>query len=213
MYFFIDPRFYTLNDMWHNFYDVCTLVTLASAVLHIRPVSLLSDPEHANDLFIFCASVSVGMILIMGRSAEVIFWGEEAAVRSGKREVCMYGSMTLFFAAAAIHAGVVYYTQEDERDDDHDSSAYYGDDSSQFGDTNSSDYNTTTSVVDGDHHFRFLAGAAYDDAGAYGESEKNNHSGDVAMGLLLCGYCFNHILWFMHMISVSPRLDGGDFRR
>lgn len=216
---FYDSRFYTLNDVWHNLYNVLTLLSLGSAVLHIRPVALLSDPEHNNDVFIFCASICAGMLLIIGRSVEVIFFGKEAAVRTSKREVCMYGIMTVIYLAATIYSGIAYYTDDD---DSRTSSGGYGDDYHYNANISTGDYNTTKSdlpgdladVDDEDHNLRFLAGAStYDDSGAHQGTEVNAFSGDVAMGLMLGGSCFNHVFWYFYIQFVAPRLDGGDFRR
>lgn len=122
----------------------------------------------------------------------------------------MYGIMTLFYASATISSGIAYYAY------DGDGGSAYGDD--YHYDTNSTSiYNTTTNdlgdfeVVDEDDlHVRFLAGASkYDE----GEKEDSAFSGDVAMGLMLGGFCFNHVFWYFYIAFVAPRLDGGDFRK
>lgn len=228
---YYDSRFYTLNDMWHNFYDVCTLLVLGTAVLHIRTVAIMSNPEEENDLFIFCLAICLGMLLIMGRSLEVLFWIDEgdpqAAKSASKRDALMYTAMTTFFAAATIYAGVKHYSAQLDDSYGGSSAAYYDDhhgDVDSYGyynATNSSAYtlydNNTTGeypapAAEDDHHLRFLAGDA-EEKGAAGYDDKKGsvYSGDIAMYIMVAGYAFNHLLWFLNMFVIMPRL--GDFRK
>lgn len=218
---YYDSRFFTLNDIWHNFYDVCNLVALATAVLHIRPVSLLSNPEENIDLFIFCLAICLGMILIIGRSVEVILVveGEQAAKAASKRDAAMYAFMTIFFIAATVYAGVKYYGNNDS-----DNEYHYDYDNNSYGDASSA-YNSTdgyynqTMTEDGYHaqdddhaHIRFLAGG-YETEESYPDNNTNEYSGDIAVGLLLAGFGFNHLLWFFNLAYFLPWLSGGDFKR
>ena len=126
----------------------------------------------------------------------------------------MYGIMTLFYAAATIYSGVAYYAYDSDTGS-HSSSAY--NDDYRYDTNSTSIYNTTTSdlgdleaVDEDDHHVRFLAGASnYDEVA----KEESAFSGDVAMGLMLGGFCFNHVFWYFYIAFVSPRLDGGDFKK
>lgn len=213
-----DSRFYTPSrDIYHAFYELCTLVVLATAVLHIRPVALLSNPEEHIDLFIYCLAICIGMLLVMGRSLEimVLIEGEPAAVVASRRDAFAYFIMTSFFAAAAIYAGIKYYGSDD-------GSSYGG---SSYGEESAYDaYNKTSEGYDrynstssNEYHseeghnllFRFLAGSS-----SYGTgSDDNNYSGDVVMGLLLAGFCVNHLTWYLFMFFVIPWQGGGDHTR
>ena len=204
-----DSRFYIPSrDMYHEFFELCTLVALGTAVLNIRPVSLLSNPEENIDLFLFCLSISIAMLLIMGRPIEVmvLIEDEPSAVIASKRDATMYAFMTVFFAAATIFAGVKYFGGHKSAGSYYDSP--YGADAS-YSDSSYDTYNKTSSHAEDDHHllFRFLAGVS-----SYSDSE-SHYSGDVSMGLMLGGFCVNHVFWFLLMVIVLPRAGGGDHRR
>lgn len=188
---YYDSRFYTGRDMTHQFYELCFLVVLATAVLHIRPVSLLSNPEENSDLFFFCASITVEMFLTMGRSIEIIFMIQDspAAVITSKREAKMYFFMTIFFLAASIYAGIKYWGGNDSGSDSYYDSAYgdesYGHGEATYDDhaneTSDSYYNETIASENHggeDHHFlfRLLAGAASCDSDS--ESGYSGNHGD-----------------------------------
>lgn len=197
-----DSRFYTpARDMYHAFYELGTLVVLATAVLNIRPVAILSNPEEHVDLFLFCFAITLGMLLIMGRSLEVHFLiqDEPAAVIATRREAVMYLMMTLFFSAGTIYAGVKYFGGG-EGGESYYEAAYgktsHGYEESSHESTNDSNNNTNTSDnAEDDHHFlfRFLAGTS-----SSGD-EDNAYSGDVAMAIMLAGFCWNHVFWFLYM--------------
>ncbi|CAB9525412.1 expressed unknown protein [Seminavis robusta] len=216
---FFDSRFFVPNnDMFHNFYEMCTLVVLGTAVLYCRPVAILSHPEEHNDLFIFCCSLLIAMLLLIGRSLEVI-WMIEGGVEStgarvaSKRDATQLGIIAAVQAAAAIYAGVKYYSNDH---DYHGSDNSYGYEDSHYDSGNSSDYynnNYTDSSTeyhgeeDG-HHFRFLAGDS-----SYGEEKESTYSGDVSMELLVAGYLANHLLTVILLTFVIPRVSGGDHTR
>ena len=201
--------------MYHEFYELCTLVTLATAILNIRPVSILSNPEEHVDLFLFCLSITIGMLLIIGRSLEVklLIENEPAAVIASKREAIMYSLMTIVFASATIYSGVKYFGHNSIGDSYYDS-AYsaegsgYGE--SGYGESTYEDYNKTSSYEEDDHHFlfRFLAGSS-----SYGAQETNNYSGDIAMALMFAGFCLNHLFWFLVLVQIIPLFPAnGDIR-
>jgi hypothetical protein len=137
-----DSRFFTRDDMWHRVYEFAVLVVLATAVLHIRPVSILSDSENNIDMFAYCLSITIGNTLSIGRMVEI--WisveGEPAAKVVARREIGMLLGSTSFFLAAAVVAGVKYYGA-------HDSGSI-------------SSYATDDTANHTDDHDRFLAAAA-----------------------------------------------------
>ena len=215
------------NDMFHNFYEMCTLVVLGTAVLYCRPVTILSHPEESNDLFIFCSAISIGMMLLVGRSLEV-WWmiegGEElsGARRASKRDAVMYAFMTLWFVAAGIYAGVQYYgsdhgSSHDDYWSDHDS--IYDDHNNGYSSvtTDPNIYNNSTESVaanhsdyseQGSHHFRLLVGNS-----TYVNNDENSYSGDWSIGLILAGWAVMHVLWFAMISFHIPRAAGGDYKK
>jgi hypothetical protein len=70
---YYDSRFYYLDDYYHRVYEILLLCALATAVLHIRPVSILSYPSKYPDMFIFCLSINIAYALAVGRLVEIVF--------------------------------------------------------------------------------------------------------------------------------------------
>lgn len=100
MYF--DSRFYTGDDVWHRIFEVAVLVVLATAVVHIRPVYFLSNPQDFNDMFAFSLACVLGNVLTILRYMEVYFWvdGEDAAKQSARRDmIAKLVPMGLYLAA------------------------------------------------------------------------------------------------------------------
>ena len=100
------------DDLFHRLYEMAGLVALASAVVHIRPVSIMSTPSENIDTFVFCLSIAIAMILINLRLLELYYLGvgqrhaiQNFSVREGRSLLIT----TLFFSAATIVSGVQYF--------------------------------------------------------------------------------------------------------
>ena len=147
MYF--DSRFFTRDDMWHRIYEFAVLVVLATAVLHIRPVSILSDSENNIDMFAYCISIAIGNALAIGRMVEILISveGEPAAKVVARRDLVLLLGSTSFFLAAAVVAGGKYYGR-------HDYISSYATDETYPEDGGNDTANHT------DDHDRFLAAAS-----------------------------------------------------
>ena len=194
-----DSRYYTLDDSFHRGYELCILIALATAILHIRPVTILSNPSDNLDMFIFCLSVGIANLLCIGRAIEVYFnvIGEKAAKSSSIREILWFSPPILFYTIAAILSGLKYY--ENHQPYGYINITYtHGDgDGYAYGDvpnkdehyydneTTSSTYppskneihdtiNSTILVDDDDNSARFLAAAAAaaSDSSSYGDVEE-----------------------------------------
>lgn len=113
MYF--DSRFFTRDDMWHRIYEFAVLVVLATAVLHIRPVSILSDSENNIDMFAYCISIAIGNFLAIGRMVEIMISveGEPVAKVVARRDLILLLGSTSFFVAAAVVSGGKYFGRDD----------------------------------------------------------------------------------------------------
>jgi hypothetical protein len=116
---YYDSRFFTRDDMWHRFYELAGLVVLATAVLHIRPVSILSDSGNNIDMFAYCLSIAIGNCLAIGRMVEILISveGEPAAKVVARRDIVLILGSTFFFVAAAVVAGVKYYATDTDGHD------------------------------------------------------------------------------------------------
>ena len=180
---FYDSRYYTLDDTFHRGWELCILVALATAVLHIRPVNILSNPSDNVDMMVFCISVGIAHLLSIGRAVEVYYnvIGEKAAKSGAIRELIWFATPICFYSASAILAGLKFYNGGS-------SDEYYGSDSSSYGYggedngyENGSDYNETSSYYNnstyggknstdnGHDDHRFLAGAS---SSSYGSAEE-----------------------------------------
>mmetsp|Transcript_8766 Transcript_8766/g.25212 ORF Transcript_8766/g.25212 Transcript_8766/m.25212 type:complete len:582 (+) Transcript_8766:182-1927(+) len=170
---YYDARYYTRDDLWHRLYDLATIITLATAVLHIRSVDILSTPEENMDMFIFALSVAIGMLLSIGRFVEIIInvEGQEVAKVASKRDVVYLIVSFGFYLSAAIVAAVKHFGDDD--DDSAGTDAYYGSTDTYKNDTTQHD----------DGHLRFLAAAADD---SYGSTTKPDET-DLPIWLCIGG--------------------------
>ena len=114
MYF--DARYYVKDDIFHRCFQVAILVPLATAVLHIRPVSILSDPKNNVDMFAFSLSILIGYVLALVRLIEIMVCakiGTEGlypeAFFSTRRDTIWMLVPTIFYAAATIYSAVQHY--------------------------------------------------------------------------------------------------------
>lgn len=68
-----DARYYILyENLYHDVYNVCVLLCLGSVVLHIRPISILSDVTNNAELFALCLSLVLSNLFSIGRDIELM---------------------------------------------------------------------------------------------------------------------------------------------
>jgi hypothetical protein len=115
MYF--DSRFVYEDDLFHRLFEICILVVLATAVLHIRSVDVMSHPATHISMFVFSILLVLSKALVVARSIEIYWFGlgqtkilKIVAVRD-MRKVLISGSMYL---AAAIVAGMDYCGNQEQ---------------------------------------------------------------------------------------------------
>ena len=115
---YYDSRFYTRDDIWHRIFEVAVLVVLATAVLHIRPVSFMETSSHYVDMFAFSLACALGNLLTMVRYIEIYFWvdGEEAARKSARRDMFAKLLPLALYLAAMVVAAVEYYGANNDAD-------------------------------------------------------------------------------------------------
>lgn len=110
---FFDARFVNSgDDLYHRVWEILYLSALASAILHIQPVAVMSDTFASADMFAFALSLAVAQLLFVVRFVDLACFGR------GQRDVLKVlawreGSMMcvamLVQAVAATLAGVDYF--------------------------------------------------------------------------------------------------------
>jgi hypothetical protein len=116
-----DSRFYHHDDLFHRCYEIALLLALATAVLHIKPVSVLSHPTQSLDMFVYCMGVGVAYLLAQGRLIEVMIcqrYGNAPhlypeAYQSARNDVYMYLGNGASFVVAAVYTAWQYYHHRD----------------------------------------------------------------------------------------------------
>jgi len=117
-----DARFVWGDEPWHRFFEIMHLCALSLAVVHIRPVSIMSNPQY-QDMFGFSLGVMILAIMNIYRSIEIIVAvdGEKAAIQGEKKWVIGFLTQLAFYLAATVKAGMAYYrgASADEYDHGH----------------------------------------------------------------------------------------------
>eukprot|EP00978_Attheya_sp_CCMP212_P046128 scaffold375638_cov58-Attheya_sp.AAC.1 len=116
-----DSRFAAEDDTYHRTLEILILGSVATAVLHIRPVNYMADGENSITMFAFCLGLTLASILHQLRYLELCLWvdGGPEAKQSGLRDVLGRSSSTVWFLAATIASALAYYGSSDSHDDDH----------------------------------------------------------------------------------------------
>jgi hypothetical protein len=113
---FYDACFVIDDDIYHRLLDILFLTALASSIVHIRTVDILSHPSDYIDMFVLSLSLLFGNFFTLLRNVEVGLTGigqqdllKQASIR-GVRDVMIPFSLQL---AATIIAGLDYYRNAD----------------------------------------------------------------------------------------------------
>jgi hypothetical protein len=161
-------------DAFHRIYDIASILVVGTAVLYIRPVSILSDPVRNQDIYLFALSITMGNILSLGRFLEVMFCQRvlsspglhpEAFVASYRTSIWI-SVVTILPAASAIYSAIKFYDESD----------------TSIMDTTSYTSNISSTVANhGNDDQRFLASTQAN------ESDKNADADYVPISLLFAG--------------------------
>lgn len=110
-----DSRFATDDDPYHRIFEVVMLCILATAVLHIRTVDIMSHPSVHAEMFVFSLSSLLASVFSILRYVEVWIWviGQPSAKTAAKKDILRKVVPTIFFLAATIVSGADYYPQSD----------------------------------------------------------------------------------------------------
>jgi hypothetical protein len=181
---YYDARYVVKDDIFHRFYEIAILVVLATAVLHIRPVSILSNPADNIDMFTFALSISLANLLGIGRSLEIglSVESEKCAKRAGLRDVKWYSIVFFLFLASTIVSGLEFYRDDDVYDDHSTGNVYESE-------KNNTDY--------GDEHRRSMA-ASGTETGYY-----NSYVNDIPIWLMTGGSLV-HVFGLVFMVLFLP---------
>jgi len=107
-----DARYVHDDDVVHRILELALLVILATAVLHIRSVSILSDPSGQVSMFAFALALVLEKVVSALRYAEVYFFGvgHQEGIRGSVRLMILSRfSMVACYVAAAAIAGIAYF--------------------------------------------------------------------------------------------------------
>lgn len=105
-----DARFVHEDDLFHRFFQLAGLAVLAIAVLHIRPVAILSDSSEIS-MLTFALCLVLERLLIMTRLVEIYFYGvgqRQVLQTLAKRELQENLVPLLFFLVSFILAVAQY---------------------------------------------------------------------------------------------------------
>jgi hypothetical protein len=108
---YYDSRFVTESDLYHRLISIVPLVILAVAVLHIRPVEVLSHPADEPSIFVFCLMLVLDRVLWTMQAVELYFFGvgQKALKETAKREFLSSNFCLPFYLAATIVAAQEYF--------------------------------------------------------------------------------------------------------
>lgn len=112
---FFEARYIECHDVYHRCFHVSFYLIVATAVLHIRPVEVLSKPSLHVDMFLFSLSCVLANLFHMARYIEVILFGigdEPACKNDSKRQVYFKLVPTVFYLVATVIAGLEYYRND-----------------------------------------------------------------------------------------------------
>jgi hypothetical protein len=154
------------NDVYHRLLDVACLMPLATAVGHIRPVPILSDPMRYRDMFIFCLSLTIASLLYICRLVEIMVCATrktpglyQEAWYMARKLIAMAILPTLFFLAAATYSAMQYSGS-------HSADLYSGSTNSSALDSN----HTNTTAYNETRNERFLADSSYPSGSVYDDT-------------------------------------------
>lgn len=107
-----DSRFFTYDDAFHRVFSVAVLVVLASVIVHIRPVEVLSNPSDNVEPFALSVSLLFAKVLSLCKYMEMLLIGcvgQNAALMTARRDARLrLGSVVLLWAAS-IYTGIKFF--------------------------------------------------------------------------------------------------------
>lgn len=197
-----DARFVVNDDLAHRLFEIANLVGLAATVVHIRPVSILSNPSKYIETFAMCLSLSFSWLLHTLRHLEIALWakGERQVLsnmgwKEAKVSLVGFG----FCLAATIIAGKDHFSYRRKLDN-------YGDDAA--GDEYAGRWLADLEPEDAD----YLSGgnSTYGDdyeSSSYATKSVSNSTTDAPIWLILAAPISFYVLFFIRFVILFPN-DG-----
>ena len=184
---YYDARFTFEDDLYHRFMQICVLVVLATAVVHIRPVAEMSRAQDVFSMFLFSLIMVLGHLTTIVTWLEVYFFGvgQRKNMRSVSVLTIRFTLLNLAFSGAALAVAAA---------------AYYGSDGDNekklrfLADEEAKDYDTKT-------------GANYTD---YGTDQDKYGAGDaydttnVPIILILVGHVLFYVAMLVNVVFFFP---------
>jgi hypothetical protein len=187
MYF--TSRVVVHDDVYHRMYEFAALVVLGTAVLHIRPVEILSDPKNHKDMFALSLAFALSGLIGWGRAIDLYFKGvgqQPAVKNSGRRDIAWSLLTVGCYVAAAVVSGLDYYGSNESATSSYPKSDSY----------HAEVENGNATVGEDSHRSRRLAAA--DESSSY-ETYENN----LPIYLILAG-SLGYIVSLAIMVWVLP---------
>jgi hypothetical protein len=116
-----DAKYQIPDDIFHMIGNLFQLCALASAVLHIRPVSYMSHGETHPEMFIFCSAVWLGTAYGYLLNMEIRFLGvngQNCARYAAMTEMILEIPSFILYTAAVIYSAIIFYTGGSNSADD-----------------------------------------------------------------------------------------------
>ena len=211
---YYDSRFAFGDDPFHRLFEVINLCFLATAVVHIRTVDVMSNPAKYPDMFAYALGVTLLSVMSICRNIEIMFFveGEPAAKIVAKRDMINQVGQGIFYLAATCVAGTQYYGRNTGGDSDYG----YGSDESQRSLLDAS--NLCSGAMDllesfantCGLHLRSLAEASeYDNKASANSSEYGGYSDgysttNIPLWLCLGGYLYNLVHFLVMVLFCFP---------
>lgn len=107
-----DSRFFTYEDAVHRVFSIAVLVVLASVIVHVRPVDVLSNPTDNIEPFALSVSLLFAKVLSMCRYMEILLIGcvgQNSALVQARREARLKVVPTILLWAASIYTGIKFF--------------------------------------------------------------------------------------------------------
>jgi hypothetical protein len=140
---YFDARFYFIvNDFFHECFDMAGLLALSTAVLHIRPVAILSNLKDNIDMFILSLSISLSYFFHIIRLIEIMI-SQKVCEKNTKntndkphlypesfgacrRDIVLELIPFLCSVLAAIYSGLEFYGKATTADSQYANTGYVG---------------------------------------------------------------------------------------
>jgi len=211
---YCDSRFSFGDDPFHRLFEVINLCFLATAVVHIRTVDVMSNPSKYPDMFAYALGLTLLTFMSICRNIQLMLFaeGEPAAKIVAKRDMVNQAGQFAFYVAATIVAGTQYYSTTTGGGSGSDY-GYGNEDSHRFllhagnlcaGAMDLLEAFSSTCGI----HLRSLAEASEYDTKASADSSGYEYGGysttHIPLWLCLGGYVYNVVHMFVMVLFYFP---------